>query len=327
MAHKLGHGQLPEYVPPSKGLLSYLPTAWVPYAELIRIDKPAAVILLYSPCILGTSLSVSMADAVTPPTHLLTVNLTFLLGSFMVRSAGCTWNDLVDRDVDRKISRTRLRPIARGAVSRVGAFSYAAFQVSLGLLLVHRLLPRPCLFYSIPSIFLTALYPFAKRVTYYPQVVLGSVFSWGAIMAFPSLGLDLLSSPIRMAAVGSLYASSIVWIVILDTIYGAQDRTEDPKAGVRSMAVRHEKHTKFLLIALEILQVFLLAITGILMKAGSAFFSSSCGGATITLSIMIYRVDLEDPSSCLWWFQNGGVASAIVIASGFFTEYGIRLIS
>ncbi|MCJ1470890.1 Para-hydroxybenzoate--polyprenyltransferase, mitochondrial precursor (PHB:polyprenyltransferase) [Pseudocyphellaria aurata] len=146
-------------------------------------------------------------------------------------------------------------------------------------------------------------------------------------MAFPSLGLNLLSSPIRMAAVGFLYASSIVWIVILDTIYRAQDRKEDQKAAVYSMAVRHEKHTKFLLIALGILQVFLLAIIGIVMKAGPAFFSSSCGGAIVILSIMIHSVDLKDPSNCLWWFQNGGVASATVIASGFLTEYGIRLIS
>lgn len=327
MSLKSGQDQLREYVPPSTGLLSYLPAAWIPYAELIRIEKPIGVVLLYSPCILGTSLAASMADPIVSPRNLLTVNLIFLLGSFLVRSAGCTWNDLVDRDIDRKISRTRLRPIARGAVSPFNAFSYATFQVLCGLLVVVRLLPLPCLFYSVPSIILTALYPFTKRVTHYPQLVLGFVFSWGVIMAFPSFNVDFLSSSIRAAAVGSLYASSIVWIVILDTIYGAQDRKEDPKAGIHSMAIRHEAHTKALFIALGILQVFLLAITGFLMKAGPLFFSSTCGGATVTLGIMIYYLNLQDPSNCLWWFQHGGLVSAVIIASGFLTEYLTRLTS
>lgn len=327
MSPNLHQEPSPEYVAPSTGFLSYIPADWVPYAELIRIDKPIGVVLLYLPCIFGTSLGASMVDPITPPARLLVINTIYLLGSFLVRSAGCTWNDLIDRDVDCKVSRTRLRPIARGAISPVNAFLFATFQVALGLLLVLRLLPQPCLFYSIPSIVLTALYPFTKRVTHYPQVVLGFVFSWGIIMAFPSLGLDILLSPIRMAAAGSLYASSVVWIVLCDTIYGAQDRKDDPKAGVNSMAVRHQHHAKILFIALGITQVFFLAITGILMEAGSGFFCITCGGATVTMSIMIYSVDLDDPSNCLWWFQQGGLVSAVIIASGFLNEYVIRLTS
>lgn len=235
---------LPAYVPPSKGFLSYLPATWVPYAELIRIDKPTPIALLYLPCISGTSLAAVMADPITTPTQFLALNVIFLLGCFLVRSAGCTWNDLVDRDFDRRVSRTRLRPIAREAISPANAFLYATFQVALGLLLVLRLLPRLCLFYSVPSIVLTAVYPFAKRITHYSQVVLGFVSSWGIILAFPGLNLELFSSPVRVAAMGSLYGASVFWMVIYDTLYGAQDRREDPKAGIKSIAVRHQNHTK-----------------------------------------------------------------------------------
>lgn len=327
MSPKLRQEELPKYVPPSTGLLSSLPAAWVPYAELTRINNLIPVVSLVAPCIFGTFLAASMTEPIIPPTQLLNVNLVFLLGSFLVRCAGCTWNDFADWDLDAKVSRTRLRPIPRGAVSPANAFTFALIQVAFGLLLVIRLLPLPCLFYSIPSIILTALYPFAKRVTHYPSVVLGTDLSWGVIMAFPSLSLDLFSSPIHMAAVGSLYASSIVWIVMCDTIYGAQDRKDDAKAGVSSMAVRHDKHTKALLIALGIIQVFLLVVTGYLMKAGLAFFSSTCCGAAVSLGIMVYNVDLEDPSDCLKWFLHGFSVSGAIIASGFIIEYVTRLTS
>lgn len=194
-----------EHLPRSNIFLAQLPANWAPYAELARIDKPVACLYFYFPCLFGTLTAASMNTATIPPIRLLKANLIFLLGSFLVRCVGCCWNDIVDQEYDRKVSRTCLRPMARKAISTSSALVFTILQVLVGLCLVFILLPTRCLFYSIPSIFLTGLYPYGKRLTYYPQLILGCVFSWGVIMAFPTFEIDLFESAKSMTAAGLLY--------------------------------------------------------------------------------------------------------------------------
>ena len=300
------------------------PISWVPYAELARIDKPLAVFYLYFPCLFGIMLAASMRDPVIPPTRVLVVNLKFLLGSFLVRCAGCSWNDIVDQDLDRKVARTRNRPMAQRAITTSSALVFTLCQVLVGLGLMYLLLPTSCFRYSVPSILLTGLYPYGKRFTYYPQVILGIVFSWGVIMAFPALDMDLISSPASFTACGSLFLSCIAWTISYDTIYAAQDIRDDLKTAIKSPVVLHRDHTRRVLMVAGLTQVALLCYTGVKMQATPVFFMSSCAGTALTLGKMVTSVDLGDPKDCLWWFKKGCICTGLIISSGFIGEYVIR---
>ena len=294
---------------------------WTPYAELARINKPAACLYLYLPCFFGTTLAASVSEKSISATQLIRVNLIFALGSFIVRCAGCTWNDIVDQGVDRNVSRTKLRPLARGAISIFNAVIFCIFQVLIGLWLVNLLLPRQCLYYSAPSIFLTWLYPYGKRFTNYPQFILGCVFAWGVIMAFPALGTDLFASTKSVISASCLYGSCIAWTMSYDTIYAAQDVKDDLKLGIGSPVVRHRENTRILLSAAASTQVMLLCGTGMAMEAGLIFFIGSCVGTAVALTTMINKVDLSDPKDCTWWFRKGSLLTGAAIGSGFLIEF------
>ena len=316
---------LPDYILPKAGVLSYFPRSWVPYAELLRLDKPTGFLYLYFPCLFGTFLAAILAKPITPPFHLVATNVLFFIGSILIRGLGCTWNDILDREVDRKVSRTRLRPMARGAVSVQDAVYYTLIQLAVILALLMKW-SRMCFFYSIPLFVLTGLYPLAKRVTNYPQIVLGCAFSWGIIMAFPALNLDTVVSPTRLASAGCLYASGVSWTILYDTVYAIQDVKDDTKAGVKSIAVRHKSHTKVLLAAVALIQVLLLAVTGLVAALGYTYYAGTCGGTIITLGIMLRRLDVESPANCLWWFKYGCWITGGAVASGLVGEYVTRLV-
>ena len=309
-----------------KANLSYIPSAFVPYAELMRIDKPIAFLYLYFPCFFGTFMVAATSDPLIQPGRLATVNLILALGCFLVRCAGCSWNDIVDQDIDRKVSRTRNRPIARRAISTSAALVFTTVQVAAGLGLVWILLPSSCLSYSVPSMLLTALYPYAKRFTYYPQLVLGCVFSWGVILAFPALEVDLVTSQPRvLISTTSLYLSCIAWTMSYDTIYAAQDIKDDIAAAVKSPVVKHQNNTRRLLIGANVVQIVLLVCTGIAAEATSVFYLCSCIGTAVILWKQVILVDLADPRDCLWWFKKGSFYVGIILGSGFVGEYLIRL--
>ena len=314
------------YKSPESGFISYIPARWVPYAELARIDKPVACLYLYFPCIFGTLLAASISEPMIPPTRLLRVNIIFLIGSFLVRCAGCTWNDIVDQDLDRKVIRTRLRPLARRDIPTSKALVFTFIQVLIGLVLVWVLLPIACLYYSVPSILLTGLYPYGKRFTYYPQLILGCVFSWGVVMAFPALNVDLISNPESLSAAGCLYLSCIAWTMSYDTIYAAQDIKDDAKAGIKSPVVRHQGYTRRLLVGAASIQIALLCYTGVATEATAVYFASTCFGTALVLATMVARVNLNQPKDCIWWFKKGCFFTGCIIGSGFIGEYTIRIL-
>ncbi|KAE8132285.1 UbiA prenyltransferase family-domain-containing protein [Aspergillus pseudotamarii] len=309
------------YTPPKTGLVASLPQSWIPYAELIRLDKPTGTYYLFFPCAFSTLLAAPMTTS-TPFQVLGTMGL-FLAGALVMRGAGCTINDLWDRNLDPHVERTKFRPIARRAVSPRKAVVFTGMQLLAGLGILLQF-PTLCLWYGIPSLLLVTTYPLAKRITYYPQAVLGLTFSWGAMMGFPALGIDLLNNYSALESAAALYSSCVAWTILYDMIYAHMDIKDDVAAGIKSIALRHEHNTKTVLSALAVVQVTLLAAAGVSAGAGPVFFIGSCGSAALSLGIMIWRVQLKNVQNCWWWFKNGCLLTGGGITMGMLFDYIVR---
>lgn len=312
-------GAMNQYVPPQTGLVAIFPQSWIPYAELIRLNNPAGTYYLFFPCAFSTLLAATMTPAVSTLQVLGTTGL-FFSGALIMRGAGCAINDLWDRNLDPHVERTKFRPIARGAISPGKAVIFTGTQLLAGLGILLQF-PSQCLWYGIPSLLLVGSYPLAKRVTYYPQAVLGLTFSWGAIMGFPALGIDLVAHPNALMATVALYSSCVSWTVLYDMIYAHMDIKDDITAGIKSIALRHEHNTKTVLSGLAVVQVALLAAAGLAAGAGPIFFVGSCGSAALSLGIMIRKVKLKSTQSCWWWFKNGCLLTGGGISMGMLFEY------
>ncbi len=309
-------------LPPSSR--SFLLARWVPYAELSRLHKPTGIYYFYFPFLHGSLLASAVNPTTIPPIEVLMSNLLFFALCAIWRGAACTWNDTLDVDLDKQVARTRNRPIARGAVSVRQAHIYTAVQtiVALGL---ASLLPARTLYAGIPWLALVILYPLAKRVTMYPQAILGFVMSWGSIWSCMTLSdqfLNFTSGP--FIAMICLLCSNYVWAVLYDMIYAHQDVEDDKKAGVKSIAVVHQGD-KHLLFALSAIQATLLRSCAVAVGAGWGMIAGVCVTA-LTLTNMIWSVDLGEPASCLWWFQNGCWFTGLAISSGFLGEYAARFL-
>jgi 4-hydroxybenzoate polyprenyltransferase len=324
-SHDVLPNTLPGYIPPTTGIISYLPRPFIPYAELMRIDKPTGSYYLFFPCLFSTLVAATMATPVAAPSAVISTTALFFTGALVMRGAGCTINDLWDRNLDPQVARTRLRPIARGAISPQQAIVFLGGQLFTGLAVLLSF-PFECFWYATPSLLLVATYPLAKRVTYYPQFVLGLTFSWGAMMGFPALGIDLLSNQAALTAATCLYASNVAWTVLYDMIYAHMDIKDDAKAGIKSIALKHENETKIVLSGLAIVQLGLLGATGVAAGMGPIYFAGSCGGAALTLGAMIRRVKLKEVKDCWWWFVNGAWFTGGAISLGLVGEYLAHLL-
>jgi 4-hydroxybenzoate polyprenyltransferase len=206
-----------------RGLIGALPPRLRPFASLMRLDRPIGTWLLYWPC----AWSVALAGV----GGRWDLFLWFFLGAFAMRSAGCVYNDIVDRDLDRKVERTRLRPLASGRASVRSAWMLIAILCAVGLLILAQLNLTTAIV-ALVSIAPVAAYPFMKRITWWPQAWLGLVFSWGALVGWPAItgSLDL---PALL-----LWFGSIAWVVGYDTLYAIQDIEDDALVGVKSSARR-----------------------------------------------------------------------------------------
>nr|POE52102.1 4-hydroxybenzoate polyprenyltransferase, mitochondrial [Quercus suber] len=310
----------PSYSPPTTGLLARLPASWVPYAELIRLDKPVGTYYLFLPCLFSTLLAAPLTTPITPPSTILATTVLFFSGALIMRGAGCTINDLWDRNLDPHVARTRLRPIARGAITPAQALPFLGAQLLAGLAILLQF-PPACFVYATPSLLFVTLYPLAKRVTHYPQAVLGLTFSWGAVLGFPALGLDLLTHAPAALAAAALYASCVAWTVVYDMIYAYQDIRDDAPAGIKSIALAHAANAKVFLSAVAGVQVGLLAAGGWALEASPIFYVGTCGGAAATLAYMIRVVDLDSVADCWAWFRRGAWFTGGAITLGLAGEY------
>src|SRR6185503_18788416 len=213
-----------------RGLIGALPAALRPYASLIRLDRPIGAWLLFWPC----AWSVALAGA---GRFMWVLILWLALGAWAMRSAGCVYNDIVDRDLDAKVERTRLRPLASGRVSLRGAWALLVGMSLIGLVVLLQL-GRTAQIVALASLAPVAAYPFMKRITWWPQAWLGLVFSWGALVGWPAV-----RGEIELTAL-LLYAGSIFWVIGYDTIYALQDREDDALVGVRSSALALGRHAR-----------------------------------------------------------------------------------
>jgi len=206
-----------------RGLIGALPPPVRPYASLMRLDRPIGTWLLYWPC----AWSVALAGV----GGRWDLFLWLALGAFAMRSAGCVYNDLVDRDLDRKIERTRLRPLASGRVSLRSAWILIGLLCLIGLAVLLQL-DRLAALVALASIAPVAAYPFMKRITWWPQAWLGLVFSWGALVGWPAVTDAFTWTPFL------LWLGSIAWVIGYDTLYAIQDIEDDALVGVKSSARR-----------------------------------------------------------------------------------------
>ena len=204
-----------------RGLIGALPAGLRPFASLIRLDRPIGTWLLFWPC----AWSVALAGV----GGRWSLFAWFLFGAFAMRSAGCAYNDLVDRDLDRQVERTRLRPLASKRVSLRAAWVLIALLCGVGLAVLLQLEPVAQIT-ALASIVLVAAYPFMKRITWWPQAWLGLVFSWGALVGWPAVTASLGWTPFL------LWLGSIFWVLGYDTLYAIQDKEDDALVGVKSTA-------------------------------------------------------------------------------------------
>lgn len=285
------------------GLVQKLPQRWIPYAELMRLDRPAGFYAFYFPYLIGLAYAACLADPIPSPAHLIFLSALFFLGCIILRGVSCAWNDNMDQEFDRKVARCRLRPIARGAVTTTQAHLFTAVLLLAGTPLFN-FLPTECAYHAIPIILLFGVYALMKRVTNYPQVVLGIPFAWGILMSCAALEVD----PLRRQWFGPtlcLFAANVLWTIIYDTVYAHQDVQDDMKAGVKSMAVRFVDSTKGLASTLAVCQIGLLLATGWQASLPLVYFVFACGGSATALAYMIAKVNLQEPASCAWFFRRG----------------------
>lgn len=288
------------------------PPSLRPYLRLSRFDRPIGAWLLLLPCWWSAALAAVHAGALLPNLwHI----VLFFIGAFVMRGAGCTWNDIVDRDIDPLVERTRSRPIPSGQVTTRQALAYAIAQSLVGFLVLIQFNAFAILT-GIASLGIVALYPFMKRITYWPQIVLGLAFSWGALMGWAG-AFGRLDAPAFL-----LYAGSIAWVIGYDTIYAHQDRDDDALVGVKSTALLFGPRTKPMLVLFYGLAVVLLGLAGFTAGGGVVFALGLAAFAT-HLGQQIYRLDIGNPDLCLKLFKSNRDAGLILFA-GLAADAAVR---
>jgi 4-hydroxybenzoate polyprenyltransferase len=280
-----------------------LAPAWTrPYLRLARLDRPIGSWLLLLPCWWSVGLAAVHAGTHVDLWHV----LLFFIGAFAMRGAGCTWNDIVDRDLDARVERTRSRPIPSGQVTVTAAAVFLALQALLGLAVLLQF-NRFTVYVGLASLAVVAVYPFMKRITYWPQIMLGLAFSWGALMGWPAT-FGRLDLPALL-----LYAGAICWVIGYDTIYAHQDREDDALIGIKSTALLFRERTKPILAVFYALAVALIALAGWSAGAG-VVFSLGLLALAAHLSWQIRRLDIDDPLNCLAVFKSNRDAGLILFA-------------
>jgi len=288
------------------GWLARLPRSWLPYLLLARADRPIGVWLLFLPGLWGILL------ARAPAAASLRLVLLFAIGSVVMRAAGCVVNDLWDRDIDRKVARTAGRPLASGALRPRQALVFLAVLLLAGLAILLRLDPLAKAL-GVASLLLVALYPLAKRVTWWPQLMMGFTFGFGAPLGYAAAAgrLD--------AAWAVLYGAAILWDLGFDTIYAHQDREDDALVGVKSTARLFGEHSAPLVAACYAGTVLLLAFAGWLAGLGVWFYPALILPAGM-LARQVAALDIHDPALCLRLFKanrEAGLAVAAAILVGW----------
>jgi 4-hydroxybenzoate polyprenyltransferase len=272
-----------------------------PYLRLSRLDRPIGSWLLLMPCWWSAALAAGVIGDLGRLPFTLAL---FFIGAFVMRGAGCTWNDITDRDLDALVERTRSRPIPAGQVSVPQAVAFLVVQALMGLAVLLQF-NRFAVATGIASLVIVAVYPFMKRITWWPQIVLGLAFSWGALMGFAVMQQRIDATALL------LYAGSIAWVIGYDTIYAHQDAEDDALIGIKSTALLFGARTRPALMVFYGLAVVLI---GAALALAGARLSAWIGLGAFAAHLIwqIRRLQISDPALCLRIFKSNRDAGLLL---------------
>jgi 4-hydroxybenzoate polyprenyltransferase len=283
---------------PTSGWVAGLPGWAQPFARLARLDRPIGTWLLLFPCWWGLALAGSR-DVL--------LYLLFAVGAVVMRGAGCTINDIIDRDLDARVARTADRPLPSGAVTLFGAFLFLGLELLLGLAILL-LLPPLAIGLGVLSLVIVATYPLMKRVTWWPQIFLGLAFNWGVLMGWATVRENLTAAPLL------LYLAGIFWTLGYDTIYAHQDKEDDARIGIRSTALRLGRQSRLWVAgfyaAMILLMMAAAALVGTLWIALPFLLLAALHAAW-----QVWKIDFDDPQDCLAMFRANRVIGWLVLAA------------
>ena len=274
-----------------------------PYLRLARLDRPIGSWLLLMPCWWSVGLAGMRMGHFPSLWHI----VLFFIGAFAMRGAGCTWNDLVDRDLDKLVERTRSRPIPSRQVTVAQATRFMGAQALVGVAVLLQF-NRYTVMSGLASLLVVVVYPFMKRITYWPQIVLGLAFSWGALMGWPA-AFGRLDWPALV-----LYAGSISWVIGYDTIYAHQDREDDLMIGIKSTALLFMENTRPMLASFYAGAVVLIGAAGF-MAGGGLIFLLGLAAFAAHLVWQVRRLDIHDSAHFLMLFKSNRDAGLILFAA------------
>lgn len=274
-----------------------------PFLRLARIDRPIGWWLLLLPCWWSAAIAALAQRAPWPDLKLIVL---FLIGAIVMRGAGSTWNDILDRKIDAQVERTKSRPIPSGQVSAKSAFVFAIFLSFVGLAVLLQM-NRFAILTGAASLLIVAVYPLAKRVISMPQFVLGLAFSWGALMGWAAVFGSLDWRPIV------LYAGTICWVIGYDTIYAHQDRRDDAIIGVKSSARLFGENTR---LALTVLYAATIALIGVatIYSGGGIISLIGLAAFAVHLAWQVAALDANNPAYCLMLFRANRDAGLLLFA-------------
>jgi len=269
--------------------------------QLTRLDKPIGFLLLFWPCTWGLTLGYYFNNETT---LYLKYIIFFFLGSVLMRSAGCIFNDIVDRNLDKKIQRTKERPIASGKISVSEAFTYIVFLCLVALLILLQF-NWLTIMLGMASMTLAFAYPFMKRITYWPQLFLGLTFNWGIIMGWTSMTNSISVEPLI------LYLSAIFWTLGYDTIYGLQDIRDDEIIGVKSTSIKFKNNVKAFVGSCYCLCVLFILIMFLIMEI-SKYLLLLAIPFIISFVYQIKMFNIDNPKSCFAAFRNNNLSGFLI---------------
>jgi len=319
---------LPPYKPPQTTLFKTIPDTLIPYAELMRLHKPAGYFAFFFPHLTGTLVAASRGPVTPTPQTLARIILSHAAANLFLRGSACTYNDALDGPFDRLVERCRHRPVARGAVSPFSAHVFAAAQAVVWIAILATF-PPETVSTAVWLGLTMLLYPWCKRFTNYPQVVLGFSLALGQGIGAGVVGWDVLAEEDAWKRIGimTLYLSAVLNAMVYDTVYACQDLKDDLKAGVMSMAIACMGWTKQWLGLLSFFEIILLVIAGYAMEFDGAYWLVTVGGTAAVLIRMLATWKIEDRADCWYWFCHLIWYTGGTICGGLVGEYVQKLLT
>tara|TARA_B100000963_G_scaffold264461_1_gene232638 strand:+ start:240 stop:1106 length:867 start_codon:yes stop_codon:yes gene_type:complete len=282
------------------------------FIQLTRLDKPIGFMLLFWPCSWGLAYAFSINQD-----YYLFLNYLalFFLGSVLMRSAGCIVNDIVDRDFDKKVNRTKARPIAAGKITIQRSILYVLILCLLAFLILIQFNAFTIIL-GMSSMLLAFSYPFMKRITYWPQFFLGITFNWGIIMASAAI-LDTIPTEILI-----LYTSAIFWTLGYDTIYGAQDMSDDEIIGLKSTSIKFKNNLKFF-VFISYLIVIVLLLYNFKESLNLIFFTIFLSLFCLSLLTQVMMLNKKNSKNYLQLFKSNNISGALLFFAFLFKSMNL----